>query len=363
LFGLLLAAVLAVGVAAAVVVSNRSGSASAPPRLTTVRGVVGSEKLPFFQDRDVTAAFAKAGYRLQVDAAGSRQIVGGVDLSRYDFAFPAGAPQGDRIKRDRRASRSYVPFFTPMTIATFKPIAQLLVRAGVARPASAYYMFDVARFLQLTSKGTRWSQLPGNTSYVTDKSVLVSTTDVRTSNSAAMYLSLLSYVAAGDNVVTDDAGADRAATSVAPLFLKQGYLESTTQEPFDDFLSIGIGKTPMALVYESQYLARAAAGDGSITPDMTLMYPTPTTYAKHTFVPLTDPGDAVGRLLASDPRLRELAVRYGFRTGDAAAVRRFAADHGLPAPPPLVDVVDPPTYEVLERMITRIDRLYKTGVS
>ena len=56
-----------------------------------------------------------------------------------------------------------------------------------------------------------------------------------------------------------------------------------------------MGKSPMVMIYESQFIQRAAAADGSITPDMVLMYPDPTIFSKHTFVGLTPAGQA-GRL-------------------------------------------------------------------
>jgi len=55
--------------------------------------------------------------------------------------------------------------------------------------------------------------------------VLVSTTDVRRSNSAAMYLALTSYAVNGD-VVTDRPTAQAVALKVAELFKRQGYQEN-----------------------------------------------------------------------------------------------------------------------------------------
>jgi hypothetical protein len=73
----------------------------------------------------------------------------------------------------------------------------------VARKTPAgYWSFDVNVHLQLVAKGTRWDQLPGNTTYPASKAVLVTTTDVRRSNSAAMYLALASYAANGHSIVS-----------------------------------------------------------------------------------------------------------------------------------------------------------------
>jgi hypothetical protein len=355
-----LAAVLAVGVGTAIVASVRERlGADDPPPLTTVRGVIGSEKQPFFHDPAVVAAFARHGLEVQVDLAGSREIATRVDLDRYDFAFPAGIPAAERIRRERKLTAFYQPFYTPMAVGTFKPIAQLLARAGVASPlAGGYWRFDMRRYLDLVAKETRWSELPGNRAYPARKSLLIASTDIRTSNSAAMYLAVAAYVRNGDRVVENAAQGDDVVDAVAPLFLRQGFSEYSTEGPFEDYISIGVGKTPLVMIYEAQFLARAAAQDGSIGADRVLMYPEPTVLTKHTLVPLAPAGDRVGRLLTSDPELQRLAVTHGFRTADAATMARHLADRKVATPPDLITIVEPPTYEALEHLITRIQERY-----
>ena len=107
-----------------------------------------------------------------------------------------------------------------------------------------------------------------------------------------MYLALVSYVANGNNIVENDTRIDEIVAQAAPLFLRQGFVENSSEAPFEDYLVQGMGKSPMVMIYESQFLARAAAKDGSITPDMVLLYPEPTIFSKHTFVGLTPDGIA-----------------------------------------------------------------------
>ena len=66
-----------------------------------------------------------------------------------------------------------------------------------------------------------------------------------------------------------------ALPAMQRLFLGQGFSESSTELPFEDYLALGQGKTPMLLTYESLFLDRQMRRDGSITPDMVLLYPTP----------------------------------------------------------------------------------------
>jgi len=350
-----LAALLAVLVVVVIVVSTRSGGGSGGD-VVVVRGVIGSEKKPFFADPRVQEAFRKAGYEVQIDTAGSRQIATTVDLSKYDFAFPAGTPQAQQIKNDRKATAIYVPFTTPMAIATFEPIAKLLATAGVAKDEGGWWSFDMAKFLDLVEQDTRWKDIPGNVDYQANKQVLITSTDVTTSNSAAMYASIASYLANGSNVVASVAQADAAAKQVAPLFGRQGYTEQSSEAPFDDYLSIGAGKTPMVMIYESQFVARAVAKDGSIKPGMVLMYPTPTIISKHSLVPLSANGDAVGQLLTNDPTLQELALQFGYRTSDPDSFTKLVTDAGIAVAPQLVDIVEPPTNDNLEALINAISK-------
>jgi hypothetical protein len=325
--------------------------------LTTVRGVIGSEKQAFFTDQRVVDAFARHGMKVEVDTAGSRQLATTVDLGKYAFAFPSSSPAARKIQRDRKVTTVYTPFQSPMAIASFEPIVALLRANGVVhKGAGDYDVLDVTKYLELAKAGTRWDQLPGNTAYPARKNVLVTTTDPRESNSAAMYLSIVSFVANGNAVVSTPEQEAKVLPSVAKLFLDQGYTQNSTEGPFEDYLSAGMGKTPLALIYESQYVDRVVRGDGSIRPDMRMLYTAPTVYSKHTLVPLSADGDKVGQLLATDPELGRLAATFGFRTNDPKLFADVAAPAHAPAD--LVDAVEPPSFETLERLLDAVGKQY-----
>ena len=358
LAAILLGLVLILGVGFGIVSSVKDSIGPAP---VTVHGYIGSEKAPFFADPRVVAALKRGGFTVDARTAGSREIAT-KDFTGIDFAFPAGVPAAEKIRREHPGTQSFVPFFTPMAIATWQPIVDLLTKAGVAHQTSGgYTALDMTSFMALVAKDTRWKDLPGNTAYPVNKSVLVTSTDVRTSNSAAMYLSILSYVTNANNVVDTDQQAATVLPQIAPLFLRQGFVEASSAGPFDDYLVQGMGKAPMVMIYEGQFLARAAANDGSITPQMTLMYPLPTILSKHTLVSLTPAGARLGQFLLDDPEIRGLALEFGFRTSDTAGFAAFVKAHNLGAPGTLLDVIDPPTFERLEAMITALDKLYATS--
>ncbi|MFD0664910.1 hypothetical protein [Thermocatellispora tengchongensis] len=245
-----------------------------------------------------------------------------------------------------------------MAIATFDPIVDLLAKAGVVRDSAQGQVFDIGKYLEIVKNGARWDKLPGNTAYPARKRVLLTTTDIRTSNSAAMYLALMSYVANGENVVSSPEQVPAVVETVGPTFLDQGYSETTSEAPFEDYLALGVGKTPMVMIYEAQYAARVFAGDGSIRSGMRLIYPAPTVLSKHTLVPFTPEADKVGDLLTRDPEFAALAARHGFRTADPKAFADLAAKHRAPVATELVDVVEPPAFARMEELIAGIERMY-----
>ncbi|MFJ1456925.1 three-helix bundle dimerization domain-containing protein [Nocardia sp. N2S4-5] len=350
-----LAVVVAVAAAVGLGGSSTDAPVAATTSLTTVSGVVGSEKAAFFTDPHVVDVLARNGLRVEVDRAGSRQIATTVNLGNYDFAFPSSGPAAERILRQRNTTAQYTPFSSPMTIATFRPIADLLTRAGVVRPGPVP-TFDMNRYLDLTQRGTQWDQLPGNTEYPVRKSLLISTTDPRTSNSAAMYLAAAAYVANDNSIVRGRTAEEFVVSKVSRLFTRQGFTDSSSEGPFAEYLSAGMGPTPMVWSYEAQFVE--AGVQGRLRPDMTLLYPSPTVLSRHTLVPLTSDGDRIGRLLSTDPELQRLAAEHGFRPNDGAQFAKVVADHQVPVASNVVDVVDTPAYDTLEHLLDGIAESY-----
>ncbi|MFC7584371.1 hypothetical protein ACFQYP_12020 [Nonomuraea antimicrobica] len=317
--------------------------------------MVGSEKMAFFEDPKVVQALADKGVKVEVESAGSRQIATSVDLDAYDFAFPSSAPAGEYIQRKRKVSAKYTPFSSPMAIATFQPIADLLTKANVVKQ-SPLPTLNVSRHLEMVTEGTKWDQLSGNSAYPVDKNILISTTDPRTSNSAAMYLAIISYVANGGKVVHGTAQEKSVLPLVTPLFTGQGYTDNTSEGPFNEYLTVGMGPSPMVWIYEAQFVE--AAAKGQIKPGMVLMYPSPTVLSKHTLVPLNASGDRIGQLLSTDPQLQRLAAEHGFRSNDTGEFTKVAADNDVKVATDLIDVVDIPSYDTLENLLDGVAKSY-----
>ncbi len=360
ILGPILTLILLVGIATGIWFSFQGRQAEQRAgAIETVRGLSGSEKLPFLKDPRVQQRLEALGLRLEAHKAGSREIALRPDLKQYDFAYPAGIPAATKVQKEQGVHQAYPTFFTPMAIASWKPVVEVLQAQGIVHQRDgAWYIVDMMKLMHWMDAGKRWRDIPGNSRYPVGKAVLVSTTDIRTSNSAAMYLALLSYLANDRNVVQDESQAGAVLPVVAPLFLKQGYQEASSAGPFEDYVAMGMGKAPLVLVYEAQFIEYLAnTPPAARNPDMVLLYPEPTVYTKHVLVPLTERGRRLGELLVEDEALQRLAVEYGYRVGRPGLFESVNRARGIDAPATLLDVVDPPAYDILEKMITAIEQM------
>ena len=325
-----------------------------------LKGLIALDVEGYFKDERVVRALAAKKMPVSVARMGSRDMAGKVvPGSTPDFFFSSDVVAANQIvDAARKASvpaTQMAPFHTPLVIASWEPIARILVANGVAKAVSPkVYGVDMGKLTQLMLERKRWKDLKGAAAYDVGRSVLVSTTDLRRSNSGAMYLALTSAALQGD-IVTDRATGQQVALKLAELFKRQGYQENYVDGNFDDYVAIGMGKTPMAFIYENQ-LVRHALAKGGVGADMVLMYPQPTIVNKVVFVAMNERAKALGQALSSDAELQALAVEYGFRIADADTFVAKLKPTGLAVEPRVTQVVDPPSFEVMAEMIDTVAR-------
>lgn len=332
--------------------------------IATVTGLIGSEKKDFFNDPQVKQILeTKYQIRTEIQEAGSRSIAtqGGQKgkADKYDFVFPSGSPAADKIKKDFKTQNSYRVFFTPMAVASWKPVVDVLEKNAIVRKTDNHYsIIDMGKLQELMTQQARWQDLPNNDSFKVGRKVLIKSTNIASSNSAAMYLSLASYLANGKSVVENDSQIAQVLPQVTPLFSGQGYMAGSSATPFEDYLNKGQGDSPLVMIYEAQFLAQAQ--QGGVRPDMVLLYPEPTIYTDHTLIAMNDKGKKLGEALTDDPDLQKLAIKYGFRNKAGDQFNQMLKDKNLTfVPNVLNEVIDPPSYEVLEKMISQIEQQMK----
>lgn len=327
---------------------------------TVLRGVISLDVEGYFKDPRVQKVLAARRLPVEVVRVGSREMASRVVAgSAPDFFFTSGVVSANQIVEAARKANlpavQVAPFHSPLVIASWEPIAKILVANGLAKAVSPkVYGVDTEQLTKLMLARKRWKDLQDSSGYDVSRSVLVSTTDLRRSNSGALYLALTSAALNGD-VVTDRATGQKLALQLTELFKRQGYQENYVDGNFDDYVSIGIGKTPMAFLYEFQIVRHALQKKG-IGADMVLMYPQPTIANKEVFVSLNERAKALGELLASDAELQGIAVEYGFRIADTERFVAAVKPTGLAVEPRVTQLVDPPSPEVMTEMIDTVAR-------
>ena len=325
------------------------------PGLTQLRGVIGSEKRGYFEDPDVVARLEELGYQVSFSTAGSREIATGIDIEAQDFVFPSSAPAAQKVREQGSGYSVDFPFFSPMAVASWQPIAEILEGEGVVTKDGDNYVLDMAKFVDLANSGARWRDF-GDT-FASPRTVQIRSTDIRTSNSAAMYLAILNYEfqqrdpARGDDV-------NYLVESISPFFTGQGYSESSSSGPFAEYLAQGIGAAPMVMVYEAQYLGEQMSPNSRIRDDMVLLQLHPTVLANHGIVGVSAGGKELGKLLTNDPQLQQLAARHGFRPATSGSLAQELESQGFEPPRDYVNSIDPPNYDRLEQLIDGVGTRY-----
>lgn len=323
-------------------------------------GLIALDVEPFFKDQRVLKFLADHGVKVNITRVGSRDMAQRVAATGGpDFMFPSGIVAANQIadaaKRANMSATQTTVFFTPMVIASWQPIANILQTNAMATSLQpSVYSVDFAKLVATMQAKTRWKDLKAKDAYDVNKSVLVSTTDVRKSNSAAMFMALAAYTMNNNELPTDRATAEALAKKVADLFKRQGYQENYVNGNFDDYVSIGIGKTPLAFIYENQMLTHALTKP--LQPDMVLMYPKPTIVNKVVYVALNEKSKRLGELLAASPEIQAIGLDYGFRIADSGAFMQKAAAAKLNVQEKLNDLIDPPSFETMSLMIDVVTR-------
>lgn len=323
-------------------------------------GFIALDVEPYFKDPRVIKVLADNNFKLNVTRIGSRDMAQRVSQSGGpDFMFPSGIVAANQIleaaRQAKQTATQYTPFYTPMVIASWKPVAEIFQTNGLAAPlATGAYSVDLAKLVALMQAKTRWKDMKGSQNYSVNKSVLVSTTDVRKSNSGAMYLALAAYALNGNELPQDRATAEAVAKKTAELFKRQGYQENYVNGNFDDYVAIGIGKTPMAFIYENQMVAYALSKP--VQSDMTLLYPMPTIVNKVVYVSMNERAKRLGELLSTSPELLSIGLEYGFRTSDSAAFVQKTQTAKLAVEEKLNHLIDPPSFDTMSLMIDVVTR-------
>ena len=115
--------------------------AIAQANTVVLRGLIALDVEPYFKDPRVQKRLAELHLPVSVARVGSRDMAAKVLPGEApDFFFPSGVVAANQVADAARkanfSAAQVSPFFTPMVIASWEPVAKILVANGLAKPLS-----------------------------------------------------------------------------------------------------------------------------------------------------------------------------------------------------------------------------------
>ncbi|MFR2913524.1 MAG: hypothetical protein ACLTKO_00610 [Bifidobacterium longum] len=157
----------------------------------------------------------------------------------------------------------------------------------VTKDDSGAYHMDMAKAVDAMVANTTWADVGYTAGYGQFR---IDSTDPVKSNSGNEYAALLATVLNGGQPAMVDSVA-RDGKTIASIFAKSGWMETSSEDSFNQFLTLGVGSKPMMVGYESQLLDLAVNQPDAfkqIKDDVVIVYPTPTVWSTHTLMALAE---------------------------------------------------------------------------
>jgi len=325
---------------------------AAAPQVATVSGPVGGEKLGYLADPEVIKILRdKYGLAVNGFKEGSIDMVQG-PTTGDDFLWPSSQVALELYKeRGGAMKRSDTVFSSPIVFYSWTPVVDALIKVKVVRQLGAsYYVADAPKLIRMIDSGTQWKEIGLPDLY---GRISIRSTDPAKSNSGMMFSGLLANIVTGD-VVTDQT-LPQCLPTVKTFFSRLGYMEGSSADLFDQFVTQGEGQNPMIVAYENQlteYTLQHPDYRTQIQQQIRILYPQPTVWSDHPFIALTDNGARLLNALQSDPDLRRIAWEgHGFRTSLQNDPKTLQVS-GIPAT--IQNVVPMPRPQVMATIIKAV---------
>jgi len=326
------------------------GAPTAGPA-ATVRGSIGGEKVGLLKDPQFQKILRER-YGLTVDYTRSGSIDMIKEAAGRDFLWPATQIALEMLReKGGRIEKSEILFNSPVVLYSRGPVTAALIKQGIVeKVGDTYYIVDLPKLVKTINSGTRWKELGLPELY---GKVTVVSTDPTRSSSGTLFAGLLANILNGGEVV-DERSVKSVLPSVKQFFARQGYMQSSSGDLFNQFLQQGMGSFPIIAGYEAQLIEFSienAQYRDLLRKEITTLYPRPTVWSSHPFIALNANGS---RLLTAlqDPEIQRLAwERHGFRSGLIGVQNdpKVLQVNGVPAT--VQNVIPTPSPKTMERIL------------
>ncbi|MGN0287760.1 MAG: hypothetical protein ACI4B6_08850 [Atopobiaceae bacterium] len=283
-----------------------------PAEATKVTGYLGGEKISLFEDQKFKDLAAQAGLQVDYRKAGSYDMMT-ADLNGMDYLFPSsqaaaayGAAQGVQPQS------SDIILNSPIVVYSYRDVADSLVASGIMSKDGDVYRLDVAAAAQAMLANNTWADVGCSAGYGQFR---IDSTDPQKSNSGNEWAALLATVLNGGSPATVDS-VQRDAASLKAIFAKSGWMETSSEDSFNQFLTMGKASKLMMVGYESQVIDFAVNNPDAyaqVKDDLVVCYTTPTVWSTHVLMALDDNGQKLHDFLKSTDVQKLAWESHGFR--------------------------------------------------
>ena len=284
----------------------------APVEPVSVDGYLGGEKISLFDDEEFIDLSEQAGLDISYRKAGSLAMME-ASTDGMDYLFPssqAAVEYGDEL--GVASTGEQIVLNSPIVVYTYRDVADALVESGIMAKDGEAYTLDVDAAVEAMLADTTWEELGYAGGYGQFR---IDSTDPAESNSGNEWAALIANSLAGGRPASVE-DIERDADSIRKIFAKSGWMETSSEDSFRQFLTLGESSKPMMVGYESQALDLSVNEPGlfeQVADDLVIAYTTPTVWSTHVLVSLTDNGESLCDFLMSD-EVQQLAwERHGFR--------------------------------------------------
>ena len=307
-----LACVLLAVVVAGAALALRPAPPTPAPELVEVTGYLGGEKVSLFEDEEFGRLAAEHGLSVSYRKAGSLEMME-ADAEGMDYLFPSSQAA---VARGRAlgvaATSEQIVLNSPIVVYTYRDVADALVGSGIMRKEGDVYVLDVDAAVQAMLADKTWADVGYAAGYGQFR---IDSTDPAKSNSGNMWAALVANSLAGGQPATPET-IGRDAESIRKVFSKSGWMETSSEDSFSQFLTLGKGSKPMMVGYESQVLDLSVNEPelyAQVSDDLVIAYTSPTVWSTHVLVALDEEGESLSAFLTSDEVQRLAWERHGFR--------------------------------------------------
>lgn len=322
-----------------------------------LKGYVGGEKIGFLQDNEVQEILRKQ-YNIELNyyKKGSIEMVQENLEPETDFLWPSSQVAMELYKINNPSSdvKTEIIFNSPIVIYTWDIVKDGLVKEGIVeKKKDAFFIVKTKLFLEKIYNQTKWKDL--NVPQLYGKAAVIST-DPTKSNSGNMFAGFFINILHGD--VVNDNSVKQYLPMIKTYYDSLGFLQHSSGDLFEQYLSTGVGAKPMIAGYESQIIEFSLKNKEmwpSVKDKVIILYPQPTVWSSHPVIAITPKSHVLIRAL-QDRKIQEIAwKRYGFRTTlqDLNTDNNIFEITGIPKD--IVYVMPMPTPSVMQKIIDALE--------